>query len=90
MYTYKLREDLELSEFGDEMIIYNKETGNAHILNGTATEIIKLISDHHNLDDIVNVLFSKYNIKDLTLTKEQIQSDVSEILEEFFSNGLMQ
>ena len=64
MYTFKLRESLEFSEFGDEMIIYNKETGNAHLLNATAAEIIKLISEHHNLDDIVNILFSKYVYKE--------------------------
>ena len=90
MYTYKLVETLEFSEFGDEMIIYNKETENAHILNGTAAEIIKLISEHRNLSDITNMLFSKYNVENLTLTKEEVQSDLHEIVEEFFSNGLIQ
>lgn len=90
MCTYKLGETLEFSEFGDEMIIYNKETGNVHILNGTATEIIKLISEYHNSNEIVHMLFLKYNIENLTLTREQIQSDVYEILETFLSNGVIQ
>ena len=90
MDLFKLKEEIELTEFGDEVIIYNGETGNAHVLNETAAMIIRFISDFQSIDNIVNFLSSKYSFENCGILKEQLRSDTCEILSEFISNGLVE
>lgn len=90
MEFFKLKKGIELSEFGDEIIIFNAETENAHVLNETAAAILRFISDCQSFDSIVDMLLTKYDFEGSRASKEQIQSDTLEILNDFINNNLVE
>jgi len=78
----KARENVTLQDIGDEVIIYDSEKENVHILNNTAYAIWNLCDGEHTIEDIHEHLERKFpDIAAETDLIEDIKTTLNEFLE---------
>ena len=81
------------SPIEDSVIVEVKETGDVHELNGVAGDILVFCKTRYDLgfgfstDDIVDFIFSSYNVVDIP--RDKVQNDVEAALNRFVSVGLV-
>lgn len=71
----------------DSMILYNEVTQETHILNATAG-LIFMLCDGRGLSDILNE-FKEHLSDEVSISEEEIQFDVSLLIEELIDKKLI-
>lgn len=78
------RNELLYRALDQEGIIFDPKTDMVHCLNQTAAMIWELLDGHHNLNDIVKVIISKFKVE-----TDKAIADVEKALEDFRQLGLL-
>lgn len=73
---YQLKPEIELSWINEEVILQNMTTGDVHMLNNTASLILKFLLENKSGDNIAGLLQEKYNDAD----GENVIADVNELI----------
>lgn len=81
----KRRNDLVLRDVEEELLLYDPQTGEVFLLNGTAASIFELCNGFHSPQAIANEILSI-----LPADPAQVLADVHRILEEFKQGGLLE
>lgn len=77
----KAKENVTLQDIGDEVILYDSEKENVHILNNTAYIIWNLCDGQHTIEDIREHLERQFpDIAESDLT-EDIKTTLNEFVE---------
>jgi len=79
--------DWPVSQEGDELFIYNKETEETSVLNATAVLIYNLCTVK-SAEEIAKTIFGDLNDEN-NITQEEILEDVKEVLSNFLKKGLI-
>ncbi|MDE6999546.1 MAG: PqqD family protein [Lachnospiraceae bacterium] len=80
---------LIIDRVDDEVIVFNEETQNTHILNEIAGYILEN-SDNITVEQVIDKLYSNISCNDLTLySKEEITNDCIAFIQEMFDQGLV-
>lgn len=83
---YKLADGISFKKIGNQCIIYDSLKNMSYVVNETAGIILEKISMESTSESIVKFLSSHYAIEDL----ETLQADVTEILDEYIGEGIIQ
>ena len=81
----KVRDDVTVQELGDEILRYDAEKENVHILNGTAQKIWQLCDGSRSMAEIVKELINAYPDQEIGI----ITNDIKELLEELAAKNLI-
>lgn len=71
------------TEVDGDISIYNPSTEQVTVLNGTASDIWRLVDGNHSFDEIVALLASSYQV-----SRDAIADDVAETLRQLSEAGL--
>ena len=83
MPDYRPRENLESVVLDDELMIYDPVRDETHILNETAAEIWRLLTEKKSVSEIMDHCFEQYQ----TGEKEDLSGNPSKHLESLESKG---
>jgi len=72
-------------DLGDELLIYDSISDNAHFLNGTAKLIFELLRENYSTEEIEKEIRKKFKIAD----SSKIQEDIKKALEDFKAKELI-
>ncbi len=76
--------EIEITDFGEEQIVFNPNKDTVHLLNRTSSEILALLNEPKSLDNIIGLFRAKYgDIKEL-------DEDIAEILNTFTEFGVVE
>ena len=80
---------LIIDRVDDEVIVFNEETQNTHILNEIAGYILEN-SDNITVEQVIDKVYSNISGNDLTLySTEEITNDCIAFIQEMFDQGLV-
>ena len=79
-------ESWETQELGSELLIYNKETGDVHVLNSTAALIWKAAQTGKNEEEIFITLREEFS----DVPDEQLREDLRHNLQELRTLSLLE
>lgn len=80
MKNPKIKSGVYIRELKNEKAIYDKQTGNVHFINPTASFIFDLCDGNHSKEDIIAQLQDNYDVSRETATKdvEDVLNDLKE------------
>ena len=81
----KARENVTLQDLGDEVMLYDSEKEDVHILNNTAYAIWNLCDGEHTIEDIQKHMGSQFP----DITEEDLIGDIKVTLDEFIEKKLV-
>lgn len=84
MSKYRRRDNIEITQFEEEVIVYNGEQDSVHVLNQTSADILLYMEGEKSIEDIVQMMEEKYG------KMEGLQNDVEEMLKQFVENNLIE
>lgn len=73
------------TEVGDDISLYDPQTEQVVVLNGTASDVWRLADGTHTIEEITALLAASYQVN-----PESIASDVEKAVEEFSKAGLIE
>lgn len=79
---------LIIDETDSEMIVFNEETGNTHILNSTGCFLFKN-SENITCEDLINLLFDSLDDESKKMGKEQILKDCEPFVNDMINNKII-
>ncbi len=68
----------------DDVMLYNQETEDVHVLNSTAYEIFEFLKTPYTEAQIVTEMKKRFGIDD-----DSIDNDIKELLDDFFEKGII-
>ena len=74
-----------MKKLGNQYLVYNGDTSDAHVINETAGEILQWLMSGDDLNTVEQKLNERYPDVD----KDVVKEDVSEIVGQFMSLGLV-
>lgn len=84
MNRYKVKDGIEITQFGDEEIIYNPINESIHVLNQTSVEILGFLGKSLTAEEVCLCLQEKYGVI------EGMLDDVREMINDFVANEIVE
>ena len=88
MRKYVANEKMRAENVGlkvtDDVMLYNQETEDVHVLNSTAYEIFEFLKTPYTEAQIVTEMKKRFGIDD-----DSIDNDIKELLDDFFEKGII-
>ena len=83
---YQVNQSLEEMELGENegSVFFDSETGNTHILDETAADILRCFKKENKLNKVIDMLAEIYDSD-----RDVIEQDVNKFIEELLKNGLL-
>jgi signal peptidase I len=78
-------DNLQIEETGTEVIVFDSKAQLFHLLNATASSILKACNGSNTIKDIAAMLSAKFNSEDL----DAVINDVTETITQFHNKGLV-
>ena len=82
--SYVAVQGIEITDFGEERIIFNPNKDSVHLLNRTSAEILEMLSEPKTIVNIIEMFHEKYG--DIT----GLDEDVMEMLHAFTESGVVE
>ena len=81
----KVNENITLQDLGDEVLLYDSDKENVHVLNNTANAIWNLCDGEHTIDDIQKHLEEQFP----DVSEDHIVEDIRTTIMEFKEKKLI-
>jgi Coenzyme PQQ synthesis protein D (PqqD) len=78
------RQGIRELELDGDISLYDPATHNAAVLNGTASDVWRLLDGEHSLEEIVELLARAYGVE-----PAEIRADVERTVGELISSGFL-
>lgn len=82
----KLKENIEVTDFEDQTIVFNQNSEHIHVLNNSATIIFKFIHEPRFYNEILAMMSELYNDVDTDI----LNCDLDELITLFANYGLLE
>ncbi|OGL39675.1 MAG: hypothetical protein A3C43_03315 [Candidatus Schekmanbacteria bacterium RIFCSPHIGHO2_02_FULL_38_11] len=83
--TEEKKERFVFKDLGDELLIYDSQSDNAHFLNGTAKLVFELIQKNCSFDEIEEEIRKKFKVSD----DKNVASEIKKTCEDLKTKGLL-
>ncbi len=88
MNTYIANENIISENVGlkedDDVMLYNSETEDVHVVNSTAYEIFSELKQPKSTTELIDIIKNRYSIDD-----DFIQDDIKELLSDFLQKNII-
>jgi hypothetical protein len=81
----KVKNNITVQDLGDEVILYDSERENVHVLNHTAQIIWKLCNGNNSIEDIENHLLKEFS----SINKNDLIDDIHKTINNFNEKKLL-
>lgn len=81
---YIVKEEIVLTEFGDELALLNPTTGSYHVMNEVGKDILNILNPKKSVSDVINHLCDIYEI-----TKEKCEIDVVKFIHKMLESKII-
>ena len=81
----KAREDVTIQILGDEVMIYDAQRENVHVLNKTAKNIWALCDGRHTIEEMAEALFKEYP----DMNEKDLLTDIKQTVAEFKQKNML-
>ena len=80
-----MSKEVSRQDLGSELMVYDKEKDNVHVLNETAKVILQLAEKGHSLNDIEKELKKRFSIN----SNQDVKGDIKRVIKELQEKGLL-
>ena len=84
-HTYRLRPDVRFRIVGGEAVVLRQDDAEVLVLNGVASEMLRLLADGMELAAVEESLLETFEVE-----PEDLERDLSEFLAELESGGVIE
>lgn len=82
---YKKRGGISSRKLGSDIMLYDQENDNVHVLNETGVMVWELLDGKNKILDIENTFMKQF----ANTLPEELKRDINEIMEKLISEGLI-